>query len=139
MQDRPFTGAVEVSRSGRVDVMRNWTRWQDYLSLVAGVYAVLAPIWVDVSGAGEATASLIVMGALLALASLWSLAQPGVVAVEWLHALFGVLLFAAPWVLSYSDHLGAAWTSWIVGAVAVIAGLWAVPGSQAVHRHQVAG
>lgn len=118
--------------------MRSWTRWQDYVSLVAGVYALLTPIWVNVSGVGGATASLIVIGALLALASLWSLAQPGAVAIEGVHAVLGVLLFIAPWVLSYSDHRGAAWTSWIVGAVAVVAGLWGVQGSMAVHRHQVA-
>jgi hypothetical protein len=119
--------------------MRSWTRWQDYVSLVAGLYAMLTPLWVDVSGTDGATGSLIVMGALLALASLWSLARPGVVAVEWLHVLFGVLMLVAPWAFAYTDHHGAAWTSWIMGAVGVAAGLWAASGGMAVHRHQPAG
>jgi hypothetical protein len=61
-----------------------------------------------------------VLGALLAIAALVSLAMPSLVATEWLAVLFGVLLFIAPWVLTYTDHTGASWTSWVVGAVAVV-------------------
>ena len=62
------------------------------------------------------------LGALLAVTALCSLALPGVVATEWLTVLFGVLLFVAPWVLSYTDRTGASWTSWVVGAIAVVLG-----------------
>jgi uncharacterized membrane protein HdeD (DUF308 family) len=44
------------------------------------------------------------------------------VATEWLTVLFGVLLFVAPWVLTYTDRVGASWTSWVVGAIAVVLG-----------------
>jgi SPW repeat len=50
------------------------------------------------------------------------LALPGVVVTEWLTVLFGVALFVAPWVLTYTDRVGASWTSWVVGAVAVVLG-----------------
>jgi hypothetical protein len=33
-----------------------------------------------------------------------------------------VLLFVAPWALTYTDRVGASWTSWVVGAVATVLG-----------------
>ena len=50
-------------------------------------------------------------------------------ATEWLTALFGVLLFVAPWVLTYTDRAAASWTSWIVGVIAVVLGGFSVPAS----------
>jgi VIT1/CCC1 family predicted Fe2+/Mn2+ transporter len=46
-----------------------------------------------------------------------------VVVTEWLTVGFGVLLFAAPWVLTYTDRVGASWTSWVVGAIGVVLGV----------------
>jgi hypothetical protein len=78
-----------------------------------------------------------VLGALLAIAALVSLALPGVVATEWLAVLVGVLLFVAPWVLTYTDRAGASWTSWVVGVIAVALGGSAVPASNRVHRQAI--
>ena|ERR671930_1999158 len=117
--------------------MRKWTRPQDWATLIAGLYAALSPIWVSTTGERGALWALIVLGALVALASLVSLALPGVVATEWLTVLFGVLLFIAPWVLSYTDRVGASWTSWIVGAIAIVLGGSAVPATNRVHRQAV--
>jgi SPW repeat len=83
------------------------------------VRGAVADLGLDERGAVWA---LIVLGALLAVAALVSLAMPGVVATEWLTVLFGVLLFVAPWVLTYTDRTGASWTSWVVGVVAVVLG-----------------
>jgi SPW repeat len=50
---------------------------------------------------------------LLAVTALFSLGMPGVVVTEWLAVVFGVLLFIAPWVLTYTDRVGASWErSW---------------------------
>jgi uncharacterized membrane protein HdeD (DUF308 family) len=114
--------------------MRPWTRLQDWGTLVAGLYAALSPIWVSTTGERDARWALIVLGALLAVTALCSLAMPGVVATEWLTVLFGVLLFVAPWVLTYTDRVGASWTSWVVGVVAVVLGGSAIPTSNRVHR-----
>jgi SPW repeat len=38
-----------------------------------------------------------------------------------------VLLFVAPWVLTYTDRTAASWTSWVVGAIAVVLGGFSVP------------
>jgi uncharacterized membrane protein HdeD (DUF308 family) len=117
--------------------MRPWTRVQDFAALIAGVYAALSPIWVSTTGERGAFWALIVLGALLAISSLVSLAMPGVVATEWLTVLFGVLLVAAPWVLTYTDRFGASWTSWVVGIIAVALGASAVPVSSRVHRQAI--
>src|SRR5215208_6095472 len=107
--------------------MRPWTRLQDWGTLLAGLYAALLPIWVSTTGEHDAFWALIALGALLAVTALFSLALPGVVATEWLTVLFGVLLFVAPWVLTYTDRAGASWTSWVVGAIAVGLGGLSVP------------
>jgi uncharacterized membrane protein HdeD (DUF308 family) len=117
--------------------MRPWTRVQDFAALVAGVYAALSPIWVSTTGERGAFWALMVLGVLVALASLVSLAMPGVVATEWLTVLFGVLLFVAPWVLTYTDRVGASWTSWVVGAIAVVLGGSAVPASNRAHQQAI--
>ena len=117
--------------------MRPWTRLQDWGTLLAGLYAALSPIWVSTTGERDARWALIVLGALLAVTALCSLALPGVVATEWLTVLFGVLLFVAPWVLTYTGRTGASWTSWVVGAVAVVLGGFSVPASNRIHRQAI--
>ena len=117
--------------------MRPWTRLQDWATLVAGLYAALTPIWVDTTGERGAFVALLALGALLALAALVALAMPGIVATEWLTVLFGVLLFVAPWALTYTDRFGASWTSWIVGVIAVVLGGSAVPASNRAHREAI--
>ncbi|HWL96794.1 MAG TPA: SPW repeat protein [Nocardioidaceae bacterium] len=105
--------------------MKAWRRWQDWIALVAGVYALLSPLWTDTDTA--AMWSLIVFGALIALASLASLARPEMDPLEYAHAALGALLFIAPWVLGYADMMGAAWTSWIAGIVTLVVGVAALP------------
>ncbi|OJY49654.1 MAG: hypothetical protein BGP03_18135 [Pseudonocardia sp. 73-21] len=109
-----------------------WTRWQDWAALVIGVLAALSPLVVATSAA--AAWALVVLGVLIAAAALWSLAAPGSVASEYAHVVFGVLLFVSPWVFTYSDLSGAAWTSWVAGVLAVIVGGTAVPAASARHR-----
>jgi hypothetical protein len=60
-----------------------------------------------------------------------------VVATEALTMLFGVLLFVAPWVLTYTSHDAASWTSWVVGAIAVVLAGSAIPASNRVHRQAI--
>ncbi len=117
--------------------MRPWTRLQDFATLIAGAYAALSPIWVNTTGERDAFWTLIALGALLAVAALVSLALPGVVATEALTMLFGVLLFVAPWVLTYSDHAAASWTSWVVGAIAIVLAGSAMPASNRAHRQAI--
>jgi len=116
--------------------MRKWTRWQDYVALAAGVMMMLTRLWSD-PGAGGSWA-MVVLGGLLAATSLWSLYDPGAMTSEYSHVLLGALMFIAPWVFSYTDIRVAAYTSWILGALAVAVGLAALPESRKVHQQQLA-
>ena len=59
-------------------------------------------------------------------------AQP---ALGWFElAVIGALLFISPWVGAYAGNAGPAWTSWICGAVGVIAGLWGLAPAEKMHH-----
>jgi SPW repeat len=105
--------------------MKALARWPDGIALLAGLYALLSPLWTTTDTMAMWT--LIVLGVLIAAASLAPLAGRTMDAMEYAHVVLGVLLFIAPWVLGYADLTGAAWTSWIVGAVTVVVGLAALP------------
>ncbi len=111
---------------------KRWMRWQDWGAVVLGVVAALSVLWVPTSTV--ALWSLVVFGVLLVLSGLWSLAMPGSVTSEYVHIGLGVLLFISPWVLSYTDLNGAAWTSWVIGVLAVAVGAAAVPVATTTHR-----
>lgn len=110
---------------------RAWTRWQDWAQVVLGVVAALSTIWLDTST--KVLWTMIVLGALIAIDGLWSLAAPGVVASEGVEIVLGVLLFIAPWVLSYTALTGASWFSWVIGGLAVIVGATALPAANSAH------
>ncbi|HET9258317.1 MAG TPA: SPW repeat protein [Pseudonocardiaceae bacterium] len=112
--------------------MKRWTRWQDWAAVVLGVIAVLSVLRLETSRA--AMWSLLAFGLLLIASGLWSLAMPGSVASEYVHIGLGVLLFISPWVLGYLSLAPAAWTSWALGVLVVVAGAAAVPVALSAHR-----
>jgi len=99
---------------------------------VLGVVAALSTIWMDTDNAAMWT--MIVLGVLVALDGLASLAVPGQVYGEGIQIVLGVLMFISPWVIGYTEFNGISWTSWIIGALTVIAGAAALPAAQAAHR-----
>lgn len=119
--------ASDASESSRAPQHRDvaWTRWQDWAAVFIGAYLVLAPIWVETNGFAMTT--MIGLGSLLAIVGMWSLAMPGSMVSEYSHVLVGALVFIAPWVMGYSEMEGAAWTSWVVGLLAIVAGTAALP------------
>ena len=117
--------------------VRPWTRPHDWAEVVLGVVAVLSFLWMDTDNAAMWT--MIVLGALVALDGLASLAVPGQVYGEGIQIVLGVLMFISPWVMTYTDMSGIAWSSWIIGGLTVIVGAAALPVAQAAHRSGVAG
>jgi len=111
---------------------RAWTRPHDWAEVVIGVVAALSPLWLSTSSAAMWT--MVVLGALIALDGLASLAMPGMVYGEGIQIALGVLLFLAPWVMGYTSFNGASWTSWVAGVLTVIAGAAAMPVAQAAHK-----
>lgn len=109
-----------------------WSRWEDWGAVVLGVVTALSPILLSTSTAARTT--MIVLGVLTVAVGLWSLAQPGMMATEYITLALGVLLFISPWVMSYTAFTGAAWTSWVIGVLEVAVAAVAVPAATAAHR-----
>ncbi|HVV09044.1 SPW repeat protein [Amycolatopsis sp.] len=110
---------------------RAWMRPHDWAEVVLGVVAVLSFLWVDTDNTAKWT--MIVLGALIALDGLLSLAMPGMVYGEGVQIVLGALLFIAPWVLTYTAMNGAAWSSWIIGGLTLVIGAAALPVANAEH------
>jgi hypothetical protein len=112
--------------------VRPWTRPHDWAEVVLGVVAALSPLWMDTDNAAAWT--MIILGVLIALDGLASLAMPGLVYGEAVQVVLGVLMFLSPWVIGFTEFNGISWTSWIIGALTVIVGAAAFPVAQAAHR-----
>lgn len=112
--------------------MRKWVHPQDLAALLAGIYAALSPIWTTT--AGKATGTMIALGVITAAMALLSLARPDMIASEGLIALMGVLFVISPWVMGFSGTRPMAWTAWIVGIVALLAGAADVQMTRTAHR-----
>jgi hypothetical protein len=106
-------------------------RWQDWAAVVIGAVVALSPLWVDTNTA--AMWSMIVLGVLVAVTGLANMTSPDMDMVVWAMGVLGVLLFVAPWVTGYADLGGAAWTSWIGGALTVLTALVAMPEGSRMH------
>ena len=120
--------------------MRPWNRLQDWVTLLAGVYTATSPLalsTIGMTGEGRVVVAMITLGALLVISSIVSLARPNLIAAEWATTLVGVLLFVAPWVVGYTGLTGAAWTSWLVGAVVVGVSLTEVRASNRGSRQAI--
>ena len=102
------------------------------MAVVLGAYLVLGTLWTTTTGG--ARSAMLVLGLLLLVSGVWSLATPGSMNSEYAHMVLGVLLFLSPWVLGYSGFAGAAWTCWIIGVLAVVIGAAALPEANASQR-----
>ncbi|MGZ4437275.1 MAG: SPW repeat protein [Nocardioidaceae bacterium] len=116
--------------------MKQWTRWQDWVAVVAGAYAMVSPIWTNTTN--KATWTMIILGVLTAAAALGSLAVPDNNLTDGAVAVLGVLFILSPWVMGFSGTTAMAWTAWIVGAVSLVVGALAWPESNRLHRQHVA-
>lgn len=110
---------------------RAWTRPHDWAEVLLGVVAVLSFLWVDMDNTTMWT--MIVLGALIALDGLISLAMPGLVYGEGVQIVLGALLFISPWVMSYTDMNAASWSAWIIGGLTLVVGAAALPVASATH------
>ena len=112
-----------TTRTTRTTAPAPWTRWQDWVNLLLGVWLIVAP-WV-LRSTGTANSNAWWVGVLIALVSIWALGMPRMAAAEWCNIALGIGLFIAPWVLHYVFG-GTSWNAWIVGAVVVILAAWAL-------------
>lgn len=114
------------------DSTKPWTRPHDWAEVVLGVVLAFAPLVVDTSATAMWT--MIVLGALIALDGIASLAMPDMVYGEYVQLVLGALAFFSPWVMDFADLTGAAWMCWVIGALTVVAGAAALPVATKAHR-----
>jgi hypothetical protein len=112
--------------------MRKFAHPQDFVALLAGVYAALSPIWT--TSTSRSTTTMVVLGVITALLAIGSLYRPDVMATEGLMALMGVLFFISPWIMGFSGTRPMAWTAWIVGIVTFAVGVWDVQLTRTAHH-----
>ena len=107
--------------------MRPWTRWQNWLNLLVGVWLFISP-WVLGTTSDAATAwNAWIVGAAIVVVALVALATPTSPTAPWLNVILGVWLFISPWVLRYTGVANGAWNAWVLGVVTVVLALWAIP------------
>ncbi len=113
--------------------MKAWTRWQDWVTLGAGVVAAFVA-YSSLSSAAGASA-LMILGAAMIVAALISLAMPDLVVMEYVKVAVGLLMIVSPWVFGFATVSGAATTAWTLGIISLAAALWAAPLSIVAHQH----
>lgn len=114
--------------------MRKWIHPQGLVALIAGIYAALSPIWTTMPTDNKAMYTLISLGVITAVVALFSLAMPDRTTFEGLIALMGLLFVLSPWVMAFTGFTSLAWTAWIVGAVALLAGAADVQMARSEHH-----
>jgi hypothetical protein len=116
--------------------MKKWNRWQDWVTVAAGLFAALSVLWTQQESMSRTL--MVVCGTLLVVSGLVNLAMPGTPLMEWVQAIIAAGLILSPWLGSYSSSTGAAWISWIAGAAALIVTAAAIkPSSEEHHRMSV--
>jgi hypothetical protein len=117
--------------------MKKWTRWEDWVAIAAGLAVAVSSMFVPAMGASVAI--MVTLGVLLVISGLVNLAMPGLVAMEYVQGALGVLLIISPWVGGYADAMtfGAAWMSWICGAIAVVVAALAIRPSMQAHHDAI--
>lgn len=114
-------------------MMKKWIRWEDYVAGACGLYTALAVLWTAQTSMSRTL--MLVFGIVLIATAVLNLSMPGTPWLEYAQCAAGVVLFASPWMGAYSDHTGAAWTSWIAGIIAAGVTVAAIrPAMEAHHR-----
>ncbi len=114
--------------------MKAWTRWQDWVNVVLGVWLVVST-WIFGYAGSAAGYNAWALGALIAVTGLWSLYRPASRAGEGLNIALGTWTFFAPWVFAFAWAMSsAAWNAWIVGAAVAIIAVLALPRVATVFR-----
>jgi membrane protease YdiL (CAAX protease family) len=114
-----------VQRKKEIVIMKAWSRWQNWVSLVLGVILFITP-WVFGTATNTASSwDAWIIGAIGVILALLALAYVRAAWIpEYLSVALGVLLFISPWVLGFAALSSAAWVAWIIGILFVVVNGW---------------
>ena len=95
-------------------------RWQDWALVAIGIGLVATPFVFNETSNTNAAYTAYIMGGLVGLGGLVAafMATPSRL-VEWIVAVIGVILFAAPWLFGFTAAVATSWVSWIA-AIAIV-------------------
>lgn len=110
--------------------MRITRRWQVWVSLIAGAWLFVSPWVLGYTTAVGGMWAAFILGGLTVVVAMWSLIDRDARAAETIMALIGALVFIVPWVIGFAGLASARLDAWIVGAVIVVASLWALMDEQ---------
>lgn len=101
------------------------SRWQDWFSLLLGIWLFIAPMIGVGAATGVAAWNAYICGALVVIFSVWALSRPQKWE-EWTNSVLGLWILIAPFVLQFTGDQAALWNHVIVGIVLGADALWAV-------------
>lgn len=107
-----------------MQAMKAWSRWQDWVNVVLGLWLFVSPWLLGVSGVESASRTAWVLGALVVAAALWALASPQSVYAEACNAVLGLAALVAPWVVGFSDLGVTVWSFFISGVIILVLSAW---------------
>ena len=101
--------------------MRAWTRWQDWATVLLGVILIATPFIFETTSNVVSSWTAFVMGGLMIVIGLYaaSMEEP-TAGIEGIPLFLGLALFAAPWVLSFTNVPEIAWMTWIIAALLAV-------------------
>lgn len=111
-------------------------RWQDWLTLVLGIWLAVAPFWMAGydSTQSAATTNSYLSGLLVTVFAIAALITHRSWE-EWVEFALGMWLVVSPFVIGfYRTEYGASWNQIVVGLLIVLGALWALyshPGERA--------
>jgi SPW repeat-containing protein len=99
--------------------MKAWTRFEDWTNLVLGVYLFAVPFLFGTTGEAASSWNAYVVGAVVAVVAVWTLAAPTSKAAEWINVVAGAWLLVSPFALGFTDTAAALWNALIVGVLVI--------------------
>jgi len=98
-------------------------RWQDWVTLLAGIWLLVSPFAVRYSGDGTAMGNAVILGIAIIILSIVALSVR-VVWEEWILVVLGIWLIVAPWLLRFTPDVTAKSNSVVVGIIVGLLALW---------------
>lgn len=111
---------------------RDQSRLASILALLVGIWVVISPVWISMSGA--AMASLIIVGIIIIVSSLLQLGYGREMAPSWIVALAAVWLFISAFM--FTMGAGAMYSQMISAILAFIFAVWDGVEVKNIQSHQ---
>ncbi len=102
-------------------------RWASWVNVVLGLWLIVSPFALAYSTVSAALYEDVILGVVIAALALWcALGEQTRVttSLRWVTAVAGLWVFAAPFVLAYTDTVRAMANDLVVGFVVLVLSVW---------------